>query len=133
MGRVCDDATRHGAEQRTMDSRGRSGHWGLKRASYALLLVLPTTGCMMEMESRSVRVTREQFGESWPLTVPSGLVSCESTGRITFQWNGTQYSVTKPTPHDAYENIDAITADRPDGKGKKDLAPLIDRGRRLCN
>jgi hypothetical protein len=77
-------------------------------------------------------VTNGEFGDAWPLTVSKGILRCEWNGEITFQDDGTTYSLTWKNNHGSYDKIAPIWADAAGGAGKMDLAPLIERGRELC-
>lgn len=87
---------------------------------------------MMETDPQGVRVSRAEFGERLPLTVPEGRLRCEGSNEITFQWRGAPYTLTGAAEHSAYSDIHPIWAEAPEGRGKKPLAPLVDRGRELC-
>lgn len=101
------------------------------RAVGAPLLLLTLAGCMMQMDPQGVRVSRAEFGERWPLTVATGILRCERSDEITFQWRGSTYALTGRTEHSAYSDIHEIWADGQGGR-RKPLAPLVDRGRELC-
>ncbi|MGH9276639.1 MAG: DUF2511 domain-containing protein [Acidimicrobiales bacterium] len=80
---------------------------------------------------RGLPVTRDQFGPAWPLTVSEGTLRCESWAEITLQHGGTTYRLDGGLDHGAYSDISPLRAEDGAG-GKKDLAPLIERGSRLC-
>lgn len=79
-----------------------------------------------------VKVTREELGPAWPLTISEGILRCESGHEITLQRGGTTYTLNRQVEHGAYSDIGPIRADDPAG-GKKDLSPLTERGTRLCH
>jgi hypothetical protein len=78
------------------------------------------------------KVTREELGSAWPLTISEGTLRCELGKEITLHYHGTGYSLTRHDDHGAYSDIARIRADNPAG-GKMDLSPLIERGQRLCD
>ena len=78
------------------------------------------------------RITRAELGPAWPLTIAEGTLHCEFRGEIIVQHGGTAYSLTRHDKHSAYTDVAAIQIDDRDGN-KKDLSPLIERGRRLCD
>jgi hypothetical protein len=83
---------------------------------------------------KSERVSRADFGEEWPLTVDSGVLSCEEGGFVYFTADDTRYAVNgfALTKGDA-PRIDAIWANDPtDASLRRNIGPLIDRGLALC-
>ncbi|MDQ3913925.1 MAG: YebY family protein [Actinomycetota bacterium] len=81
------------------------------------------------------KVTADEFGNDWPLTVDEGYLNCEGAGAVTFTdpdgntyaVNGTALGATE------YPEIDAIWADsNNDFAPKKSIGPLIDRGLEIC-
>ena len=104
--------------------------------SLAILLVpcLAVVACQ-STEANSQPVSRANFGEEWPLTVDSGVLSCEGAGSVYFTADdGRRYAVngTAMTAGDA-QRINAIWADNPTGLSpKKNIGPLIDGGLKLC-
>ncbi len=66
------------------------------------------------------------------MTISEGTLRCEFRGEIILQHRGTGYSLTRHDAHGAYTDVAAVQADDLDG-GKKDLTPLIERGRLLCD
>ena len=108
----------------------------------ALAAVLALAGCGGRDNGQgsaattgSQTVSRADFGEEWPLTVDSGVLSCEGAGSVYFTADdGRRYAVngTAMTAGDA-QRIDAIWADDPTGLSpKKNIGPLIDDGLKLC-
>lgn len=78
------------------------------------------------------RITRSELGPAWPLTISNATLHCEFRGEIVVQHRGTGYSLTDHDKHGAYTDIGEIHAEDADGR-KKDLGPLIERGKRLCH
>ena len=101
-------------------------------AGYALLVVIAGCLAIMRPFGAGTKVTRAELGAAWPLTIPEGTLRCEFRGEIILQHRGTGYSLTRHDAHGAYTDVAAIQADDLDGQ-KKDLTPLIERGRLLCD
>jgi hypothetical protein len=82
------------------------------------------------------------FGDDWPLTVPYGVVHCESISAggmalnvVTFQApDGTIYASNGTAKdHTNYPSVEAIWADDPNVDGLKiNIGPIIDAGLALC-
>lgn len=66
------------------------------------------------------------------MTISNATLHCEFRGEIVVQHRGTGYSLTHHDKHGAYTDIGEIHAEDADGR-KKDLGPLIERGKRLCH
>lgn len=84
----------------------------------------------------SVRVSRADFGDEWPLTVEEGILACDADA-VTFIANGVVYAVngTAETRGGGVD-IDPIWADNPhypSSGGPKKMMVLIDRGLELCS
>jgi hypothetical protein len=92
-------------------------------------LVIQGCGDSLESPSRPGFVSRDDLGKAWPLTVDAGVLNCFDYGDVTFTANGTLYAVSALAPG---ADIDPIWADGPRGR-RKNLGPLIQRGRRLCD
>jgi hypothetical protein len=105
----------------------------LTLCSILVALSLAVVACQ-SAEGNSETVSRAGIGDQWPLTVDSGVLSCEGAGAVYFTADGTRYAVngTAMTTEDA-ERITAIWADDPTGLSlKRNIGPLIDRGLKLC-
>lgn len=80
-----------------------------------------------------IRVSREDFGDDWPLTVDEGVLACVPAFAVVFTAGGETYAVNGQAATQGYADIDPIWADDPDGLApKKNIGPLIDRGLELC-
>jgi hypothetical protein len=85
-------------------------------------------------------VTKAEFGKKWPLSVPSGLLRCESfgpeLGEVIFTApDGTEYGLNGTAQDGGYPPIDPIWLYEPGMKRyglKINIGPLIDRGLALC-
>lgn len=94
-----------------------------------------------EVGQMTCAVSRDQFGEDWPLTVEGGVLSCQpgTTGSnsAVFIIAGETYSVngTAQARAEDYEArpLEEIWADNPAIAGaKRNIGPLIDLGLTLC-
>ena len=74
------------------------------------------------------RITRAGYGDEWPLTVDSGVLSCQQGTAVVFTApDGTAYGVNGMAAD--YEEIEPIWAADPTGVApKKNIGPLIDDG-----
>lgn len=88
---------------------------------------------------RGVPISQERYGNQWPLTIPSGRLSCVYfTGRrqiVTFiAPDGTEYSLNGNAAGSGYFlPIDSIHKPDPDNPpAKKSILVLIDEGLKLC-
>lgn len=88
-------------------------------------LAVALTGCLVQPPMKRMEVRSQDLGAAWPLTVSSGALRCQMHAEITFQWKGAVYTLEGAGPS-AYPSIEAI---RVPGM---DLAPLVQRGRTLC-
>ncbi len=78
------------------------------------------------------RVSRAEMGDEWPLTVPEGLLRCDAGSEVTFQADGTTYTLNRPAADSAHSSIGPLLLDG-GGGGTKDIRPLLERGLRLCD
>jgi len=100
-------------------------------AFYLLLAVIAAYLVTMGPFDAGTTVTRAELGPAWPLTISEGTLHCEFGGEIVIQHRGTGYSLTSHDKHGAYTDAAGIQADDL-ARGKKDLSPLIELGKRLC-
>lgn len=89
------------------------------------------------------KITKQEYGEKWPLTVNEGYISCHNSA-IVFECNDKLYPVngTAKSRYDTnskYNDISEIWAyddelNRLDGiqKYKKDITPIIEAGLKIC-
>ena len=101
-------------------------------AFYVLLAVIAGCLAMAWPLDAGTEVSRADLGPAWPLTISQGMLRCEAGDEIVLQHRGTGYSLTRHDRDGAYSDVGRIRADDPEG-GKRDLTPLIDRGKRLCH
>ena len=109
------------------------------------------------------KISKQQFGEEWPLSVTSGIVKCLPIGRgaVVFESQGKTYEVNGIAKGVAekhgFSNIEEIWLDDPEfykvaeeaarveglpvekaiklmgGPTKVNIAPVLHSGTRLCN
>jgi hypothetical protein len=87
-----------------------------------------------------LRVSREEFGERWPLTVDAGELECRQKGAgpagrmVLFHAEGRTYAVNGTAiTHSGHPRIDPIWRDNPDIPGTKiPITPLLNAGLKLC-
>jgi len=100
-----------------------------------VMMLLLATGC--ENPKKYKGVSQEESGETWPLTVPNGQVSCvRNFGKVvTFiSLDGKEYALNetaKGLRH--FLPIEEIWKPDPTNPpAKKDIGVLIDEGLKLC-
>lgn len=78
-------------------------------------------------------VSAAQFGNDWPLTVPSGTIRCEPGRAVVFDANK-RYAVNGTAKDRRLgAEIEEIWAPNPGIPGaRKDISPLLNRGLSLC-
>lgn len=105
-----------------------------------LLLAAALLSCSpSDDEPGGQKVSRNDYGKNWPLTVESGTLDCEGSdgiGEATITVDGTTYALNglaKQNPDNA--DVRPIWADDPElGQGsKKDIGVLIDDALELCD
>ena len=82
------------------------------------------------------KVSEQDLGARWPLTVSAGHVDCES-GALIFRYEGTSYALNMIALGKGHQGIEAIwknAAGSPRNHNplKVDLTPLIDLARQQC-
>lgn len=114
-------------------------------------LVLFLSGC----SKPSLELTKEQYGDKWPLTVSSGHVECKNNA-VIFHSNGKTYAVNGVAKTQGYSEINAIWEDAPaffemaaeiakaentavdevmkamGSPNKISIGPILDSGLKLC-
>lgn len=88
-----------------------------------------------DLTDESGLLVSTDFGDEWPLTVPYGVVRCDSSSVIFTDPDGNDYAVngTAQSHHPELPDIDPIWAKDPAVKGLKiDISPVIDKGLELC-
>jgi hypothetical protein len=107
-----------------------------KKCGVVAVLLL-VAGCRGE---EGAYVSQEQFGEQWPLTVPSGRVTCGYlAGRGTFVTfiapDGKKYALNKKTMSSAQKPSEISPIQKPDPmnpSAKKSIKVLTDRALKIC-
>ena len=97
---------------------------------YLILLTLGLVACGGATEKS---VSKNEFGDSWPLTVDSGVVECLAGSAVVFKHDGITYQLNGQASNMGYTKIDPIWKDNPALAGTKiNIAPLIKLGLGLC-
>ena len=78
-------------------------------------------------------VSRDDYGDAWPLTVDGGTLSCDSSQVVFTDPDGNDYGVNGAAVSAGHPEIDPIWADNPDIDGAKVvITPLVNDGLDLC-
>ena len=106
------------------------------RAALAMVAVLCFgVACTAQKTTeKEAKVTRDEFGNSWPFTVLEGTLACQDGQEVVFTANSQTYAVNGlAASSEKYAEIHAIWADNPLAPGtRKDIGPILDRGTKLC-
>ena len=99
----------------------------------ALLIGSALVGCG---STHGRKVSEQDLGARWPLTVSAGHVDCES-GALLFRYEGTSYALNMIALGKGHQGIEPIwknAAGSPRNHNplKLDLTPLIDLARQQC-
>ncbi len=118
---------------------------------YSVIFVLFLSGC----SKPGLKLTEEQYGDKWPLTVSSGYVECKNNA-VIFHSNGNTYAVNGVAKSQGYSEINAIWKNDPDffemaaeiakventavdeiikkmgSPNKISIGPILDSGLKLC-
>ncbi|NHC24694.1 hypothetical protein G6553_16130 [Nocardioides sp. IC4_145] len=80
------------------------------------------------------RVSDDDLGDAWPLTVESALLTCDD-GYVLVQVDGNSFRIDGIAgPDDAHPGFRRLWATDPERlDGRKDLSALVDAGRSLCD
>lgn len=104
----------------------------LSRLSVLLLLLTAINGCSY---STNMKISREDLGDAWPFTVNSGVIACNHpSSEIVFFTSEKIYAVDDVAKRmKRYADVREILRDQPSVAGSKgDIAPILQRGRKLC-
>jgi hypothetical protein len=84
-------------------------------------------------DSAGLLVTREQFGEKWPLTVDRAYVGCVIGRLALIKINGKTYGLTGAARAQGYPPLDNLWRDNPDLPGAKvTISPLTELALKQC-
>ena len=101
--------------------------------SFIFIVVISIISGTTSEDTSQRTVTKEQYGDKWPLIVNSGLLKCDR-GAIVFIHNGIKYAVNGIAMGRGYPDIEPIWKDHPSGYIPKiSIRPLINDGLKLCN
>jgi hypothetical protein len=118
----------------------------MKLKNIFLFIVFSITLLASNANAKSITISKENFGNSWPFTVSQGELSC-SGNSVTFKANGKTYAVNGTAKSRGYAPINEIWKD--DEKmikilkesfpgedigppPKINIGPIIDKGLSLC-
>jgi len=118
----------------------------MKRVISVIVVVLSMFN-LPAQAARTETISEGEYGKQWPFTVSSGQLSCSGAGAVTFTANGKTYAVNGLAKSD-HKNSDiekiwksdsdsdlakyVLKQGRPDLVPKISIAPIIDRGLKLC-
>lgn len=105
------------------------------RAAPVMVAVLCSIACTaQQQQKKEVKITREEVGNPWPFTVSEGTLACREGQEVVFTANNQTYALNSlAASSKKYAEIDAIWDANPLAPGtRKDIAPIIDRGAKLC-
>jgi hypothetical protein len=112
-----------------------SNHLSLGRSLATLLAVVAVAvcACGCSQEDPGVEVSREQFGERWPLTVERGTVACRG-GLPVFRYDGETYALNRAGEKKGFKSLDPIWRDDPAYPALKvSLGQLMDVAMKQCH
>jgi Protein of unknown function (DUF2511) len=76
-------------------------------------------------------IARAEFGDAWPFTVDSGVLSCDN-GAIIFTSGAVAYGVNGLAKSRGYRRIEEIWNWRDGIVARMDLTPIFERGQQRC-
>lgn len=81
------------------------------------------------------KVTKEEFGDKWPLTVDEGEIECKDKFIRLFHHGGKTYALNGIAKSRGFKPIDPIWKDNPElGDGFKiNIGPLLEAAGKLCD
>lgn len=95
------------------------------------LLVL--SACSTDQGFPSQKVSRDDYGSAWPLTVNGGVLACEPGDVATFTVNGHSYELDpRATPESVSSGFERIWA-KDQASVRLDLSPLVGDALALCD
>lgn len=119
------------------DDRRRARLYGQRMQSrLALLLVVLLAGlaaCTPDKGFKTHDISREDYGDRWPLTVDTAVLACEPGGVPTVTVDGTSYGLDRADEQripPAFR-LERILADESDG-GRRDATVLLQDALALC-
>lgn len=95
----------------------------------------PTATATSGLADNELLVTRDDYGDDWPLTVDEGILSCERGSAVVFTTDGRRYAVNGTAMTlNLGADLDPIWAPDPAGvTPKMNIGPLIGDGLELCD
>jgi hypothetical protein len=100
----------------------------ITKLSSAFFAALVLASCSQE----ALKVTEEEFGDSWPFTVPSGAIFCDGPGAI-FYTNDKAFALNGAANMQGYLTIDRISRSDPNSPMEKmPSAALLQKAIDFC-
>ena len=115
--------------------QGRPGVRLVRRLIPFLGALLLVVACSPDKGFATRKVSREDYGVQWPLTVDGGVLACEPGDVATITVDGRTWPLDGVTEAGAYEGFLRIW-ERRAGEGadsRKDLSPLTEDAYALCD
>jgi hypothetical protein len=114
----------------------------MKSIYFLILLTVLILGCsdnepVSETTHNERKITKAEYGEKWPFTVEEGILKCINDG-VIFTVNRKSYGINGRAKTDGYadpQEIWAVDSSLSDAYNtlRKDIQPIIDDGRKMCN
>lgn len=100
------------------------------------LTVILVAGCTTpEKKETGKKITRQEWGASWPFTVDEVYLDCDGFS-VTVKANGTTYAVNGRAKDQGMgsdlASIWAVDTSYHDSSIKKDIGSIIDAGLKIC-
>lgn len=98
-----------------------------------LVLLAGLAACTPDKGFKAHEISREDYGDRWPLTVDAAVLACEPGGVPTVTVDGTTYGLNAADEREIRSafRLERILADESDG-GRKDAAVLLRDALALC-
>lgn len=97
------------------------------------LLLLGAALLLSACKTSGKEVSAADFGDRWPLTVPSGKVNCIKPNAAIFIHEGTTYQLNGMASQQGYTSINGIWRDNPSVPGTKvSISPLLEAALAEC-
>lgn len=104
----------------------------MPRVFVCCVVALLVAACSPDKGFPSTEVGAEDYGEAWPLTVDTAVLTCGPGGVVTVTVKGRSYGIEEVRrPADAERGLRRIWAG--DAEGRRSLQPLVEDARKLCD
>lgn len=82
---------------------------------------------------QGIQISKTEYGEDWPFTVPQGYLKCVGTGVVVFASGGAEYALNGAAETGGYAPIEAIgKITNVPGAARINIWSILDRGLNLC-